>query len=220
MIHQHLGHSVCFLVRYQIRQTVFTKLASAISIYGFPLIVSDMVTRSMYSFSPTYPAHKGTFTMVLAGILCSLVKQVSHPLFKTRIFCLADNKKNPLRNLFNVPLNPLCPPRSLWWHKLQTSFTIDSGRHIRHTYLIWFLLAALVNISAHSFILNTSGSNMELATKTSLALPLVSAPPSPVVILVLFNWSLHSRLCPWLVPQRFRSGCTGCAEFHSLLLQN
>ena len=49
----------------------------------------------------------------LAYILCSLTIQVSHPPLRNLSFDLADNMKNPLRNLFNVLSNPLCPPRSL-----------------------------------------------------------------------------------------------------------
>ena len=35
-------------------------------------------------------------------------------LLKKRIFCLADNIKNPFRNLLNIPSNTLCPLASLW----------------------------------------------------------------------------------------------------------
>ena len=51
---------------------------------------------------------------------------------------------------------------------------MDSGRHIHHNSPIRFLLAVLVNINTLFFILITSVSNMKRATKTSLALPLVS----------------------------------------------
>ena len=150
------------------------KLSSTVSRYQFPLTVYDMATQSMYSFSPTYHVKGGTCSLVLTGMLCSLAKQVSQPQFKNHSFCLADNRKNHLRNFFNVPSNPLCPPRSLWWQRIHTSFTIDSGKHIRHPSPIWFLLAALVNINTQFLILNASGWNIKHATKTSLALPLVS----------------------------------------------
>ena len=110
-----------------------------------------------YSFSPTYPVSTGTCSLALTGILSSFIKQVSHPPIKKLIFCLADDIKNPFRNLFNVPSKPLCPPASLWWHKLHISDTIDSGRHIHHSSTFWFLLAAL----------KTSWSNIERATNTS-----------------------------------------------------
>ena len=135
--------TVCYsLLWIRYTRPYLLKLSSAVSMYRFPLIVSNMETRSMYSFSPTYSANEGTCTLILMYSVIWLSKY-----HICRIFCLADNRKNLLRNLFNVPSKPLCPPRLLWWNKFQTSITIDSRRHIRHTSPIHFILAALVNIS-------------------------------------------------------------------------
>ena len=169
------------------------------SLFGIGYSQQYLLNNNMYSFSPTYPVKGGTRSLVLTGILRSLVKQVSHPPFKNLSFCLADSMKNPLRNLFNIPSNPLCPHRSLWWQRLHTSLIIDYGRHIRHTSPTQFLLAALLNINTPSFILNTAGSNMKHATKTSHALPLVFAfsgncPFSTQLITLLQTLSLDCSL--------------------------
>ena len=81
------------------------KLSSPLSRYGFSLSVSDIDTKSTYSFSPMYPVKDGTCTAVLTGILRSLTIQVSHPPLRNLSFCLADSMKNPLRNLFNIPMS-------------------------------------------------------------------------------------------------------------------
>ena len=101
------------------------KLSSAVSRYQFPLTVSDIDTKYMYSFFPMYPVKEGTCSPVLMGIIRSLTIQVSHPLLRNLSFDLAERMKNPLRNLFNVSYNPLYPPRSLWWQRIHTSLTID-----------------------------------------------------------------------------------------------
>ena len=114
LIHQYLDHGACFLVRDWIPATVSTETIfrpEPVSIPSHGVFYID--TRSMYSFSPTYPVKDGTCSPVLTGILRSLGKQVSHPPFKNLSFCLTDSMKNPLRNLFNVPSSPQCPPRSL-----------------------------------------------------------------------------------------------------------
>ena len=72
----------------------------------FPHTVSDIDTKSTYSFSPMYPVKDGTCTPFLTGILRSLT-------LRNLSFCPADSMKNPEKNLFNIPSNPLCPPRSL-----------------------------------------------------------------------------------------------------------
>ena len=101
LIHQHLGHGACFLVWDWIHSTVPTEtIFPPVNRYWFPLTIFDIDTRSMYSFSATYPVKDGTCSPVLTSILLSLVKQVSHTPFNYLIFCLADNMKNPLRNLF------------------------------------------------------------------------------------------------------------------------
>ena len=83
------------------------KLSSAVSVYQFPLIVSDMEIISTYSFSPMYPVKDGKCSLVLTGILRSFIREVSHPLFKKQIFCLADSMMNPFRTLIKVSLT-LC----------------------------------------------------------------------------------------------------------------
>ena len=98
LIHQHLGHSVSFLLGIRYPPKYWLKLSSTVSMYQFPLIVSNMETRSTYSFSSTYPVNKGTFYPVLTSILNSLIEQVSHLPIKKHIFSLPDNRKNPLRN--------------------------------------------------------------------------------------------------------------------------
>ena len=84
------------------------------------------------------------------AILCSLVQQVSHPPFKNHSFCLADNGKNPY----------------ILYHKLWEAYP----PHFSDPFSV---SCFVVNINTLSFILNTSGSNMECSTKTSHALPFV-----------------------------------------------
>ena len=54
------------------------KLSSTMSIYQLPLIVSDIETRSTYSFSPTYPVSNSTCSPVLTGILLSGKYHICH----------------------------------------------------------------------------------------------------------------------------------------------
>ena len=92
--------------------------------------------------------------------LSSLVKQVSHPPFKKCIFCLADNRKNPLRNLFNVLSKTLC------YHGLQEAYL----PHLSYTVPI-----SCLGENQHSvFHLEHFGIIHGTCYQTSLALPLVS----------------------------------------------
>ena len=97
---------------------------------------------------------------------------------------------------------------------LHSSDDMDSGRHIRQTSPLRFLLAALVNINTQSFILNISGSNIELATKTYLALPLVS-----VFYLSYPNYHFSPNFVCCLFLGNLDHFFAGHAAFHSLCLQ-
>ena len=164
-----------------------------------------MENRSTYSFSPTHPVNECTCSSVLTGILCSLVKTSITSAIQ---FCLADNRKNSLRNLLYVPSKPLCPPRLLWWHKLQTFYKMYSGRHSCHTSPIQFLLLPWWKLTLLPSSWISLGQTWNtLPTPLLLYLLYLS---SPVHILVLPNWLLCSKLFPWPALQQSWSYFTVC----------
>ena len=163
----------------------------------------------MYSFSPTYPVKDGTCSPTRTGMLRSFTIHISHPSLRYRSLGLAENMKNPFRKLFNVPSDPRCPPRSIWWQRLRTSLIIEFGMQILPTSLDWCWLADLVYISTPSLILNTEGSNIDWAARTSFIFPSVSTllGNSPFLTQLITSLQTLSLAYSSAISLRFRWTC-------------
>ena len=144
MVHASLFRIGCM-------QRYLLKLSSTMSRYRFPLTVSDIDTKSTYSFSDWH-----TPLLDYTGITSSIKEPQFWPCWQHE-----ESSEKLIHCSFQSSEITLMT-------KLHTSLTIDAGIQIRPTSPTWFLLAALVNINTPSLILNTAGSNIEQATKTFL----------------------------------------------------
>ena len=122
--YQYSSHSACFLVANRI---CTCKSCKSVLYRSHITILSYINTKSIKTFSPTFPTVLGMWGPHLAWILHSLASQVLHRSTNLQIFSHADIAKNVLWNLSNVPATPLCPPAMPSWQILNTSSNFTAG---------------------------------------------------------------------------------------------